>query len=62
MAVHHVDVDDGRPAALDGLDLLAEPREIRRKDGGRNLYHRKSLRNFAGSRAPRPAGACETHA
>ena len=32
MAVHHVDVDEPRAAALDGLDLLAEPREIGGQD------------------------------
>src|SRR5688500_16412074 len=54
MAVHHVHVDDGRPAALGRLDLLAEPREICRKDGGRNLYHK----NASGPASPGelPAG------
>src|SRR5829696_147522 len=57
MAVHHVHVDDRGAAALGRRDLLAEPREICRKDGRRNLDH-KSLK--PGARASLPAEACRS--
>ncbi len=34
VAVHDVDVDDGRPGVEHGLDLLAEAREVRGEDRG----------------------------
>src|ERR671933_2742043 len=62
MAVHHVHVDDRGAAALGGLDLLAEPREICRKDGRRNLDHKTSpgqvrLKGSGGGWRWRPRGA-----
>ena len=36
MAVHHIDVDPVGARRLDGLDLRAQPGEIRRQDGGRD--------------------------
>src|SRR5215207_1696373 len=55
MAVHHVHVNDGGAAALGRLDLLAEPCEICRKDGRRNLDHKIVQ---AGSAGILPAEAC----
>src|ERR1051325_3553296 len=63
VAVHHVHVDDGGAAALGRLDLLAEPREICRKDGRRNLDHGTSpwtgarLKGSDGGWRWRPRGA-----
>src|SRR5918998_443781 len=60
MAVHHVHVDDGGAAALGRLDLLAEPREICRKDGRRNLDHKTCdgyrLKGSGGGSRWRPRG------
>ena len=36
MPVHHVEMDPVRAGGRDGLDLIAQPGEVRSQDGGRN--------------------------
>ena len=46
MAVHHVDMDPVGARRVDGADLLAEPGEIGREDGGGDtdrLLHARTL-------------------
>lgn len=46
MPVHHVDMDPVGAGRLDGADLFAEAREVRRQDGGRD-QERAVLHNLS---------------